>query len=282
MQDIHTHLYWESFDTDREEVLVRAKAAGITEMLVVGTTSEESKKAIELAAQHPNLFATVGIHPNEARGAHKEQEISKWIEEGQRLLNENNTVVAIGECGLDYSESHGAITEEEKQNQKKLFEAQIDLAKKYNLPLIIHCRATSSQADEAYWDLLSLVKEHAPNIPDSILHCYMGSVSVTKEFLHIPNIFFSFTGNITYPTKKELQGGEYDLSEIVKTVPLEKIFAETDCPFLAPQEYRGQRNEPAYVTAVAKKIAEIKNVSLEQVAQKTSENFQKVFLLNKN
>lgn len=283
MQDIHTHLYWESFDSDREEVLMRAKEAGVTEMLVVGTTVEESMKAIKLARDHESLFATVGIHPNEARVSGEystDNKTRSGLEELNSLLQEKNKkVVAVGECGLDYSESHGVITESEKQSQKKLFKGQIDLATQYNLPLIVHCRAVSAQSDEAYWDLLVILKEVAPKLSNIILHCYMGSVSVTQEFLTISNIYFSFTGNITYPVKQNIQGGEHDLTKVVKTVPLEKIFVETDCPFLAPQEYRGKRNEPAFVIEIAKKVAEIHQLTLDRVEQKTAENFKSIFRL---
>ena len=281
MQDIHTHLYWKSFDDDRSEVLARAKDSGITEMLVVGTTVEESKQCVEYAIQYPQLLATVGIHPNEIRGYEIDSADIKIVtdiaELEKLLLAHKDEVVAVGECGLDYSESHGAITAADKENQKRLFEAQIELALTYQLPLIVHCRSMNAQTDEAYWDLLEILKNKAPELASVIVHCYMGSVSVTQEFLGIPNVYFSFTGNITYPVKKEVLGGDFDLTETVKVVPLKKIFVETDCPFLAPQQYRGKRNEPSYVLRVAAKIAEINSTTLSEIEQRVGENFRKVF-----
>lgn len=276
MQDIHTHLYWESFDEDRDDVIKRAQEAGVNTMLVVGTTLEESQKAISLSEKYEGIFATVGIHPNEFRKQGKknlEKDWPKFLEDLAKMKG----VVAIGECGLDYSESHGDITPGEKNLQKEGFIQQIALAKQSNLPLIIHCRAKNTMSDDAYWDLLGLLQIHAGELKHVVLHCYMGSVSVTEAFLQIPNVSFSFTGNITYPVKKDIQGGNFDLTESVKLVPLEKIFVETDCPFLAPQEYRGKRNEPAYVVYVAQKIAELHGVSVEKVALETEKNFRLVF-----
>ncbi len=273
MHDIHTHLYWESYDADRGAVLARAKEADVTKMLVVGTSIVENEAALKLAAAEPNIWASVGIHPNNFR----ESVVAENWAETLRTQAGNQKVVAIGECGLDYSESHGSITEEQQENQKTGFITQLELAAEKQLPVIVHCRATNVVSDDAYWDLLKIVKVYSEKLPAVILHCYMGSVSVTKEFLGIQNIYFSFTGNITYPIKKELVGGNFDLTETVKLVPLERIFTETDCPFLAPQEHRGKRNEPAFVVAVAEKIAELHQVNLLEVSSATEINSQKVF-----
>lgn len=272
MQDIHTHLYWESFDEDREEVLNRAKQAGVTKMLVVGTNIEENKKVLELAQGYDSLWASVGVHPNEFRSSVSEH----WKETLATQANESK-VVAIGECGLDYSQSHGLITDVQKEDQKQGFIQQLALAEEKGLPVIVHCRAVSAESDEAYWDLLTILKDWSPKLSNVILHCYMGSVSVTKEFLTLQNVYFSFTGNITYPIKKTLAGGNFDLTEVVKTVLGERIFIETDCPFLAPQEHRGERNEPAFVVAVGEKIAEIHKISIEEVVRLIEANFKKVF-----
>lgn len=272
MQDIHTHLYWESFDEDRTEVLKRAEEAGVTTMLVVGTDIEENEKALQLANEHDNIFASLGVHPNNFR----EPIQNDWSERLSAQL-ENEKVVAVGECGLDYSESHGVITEEQKEAQKQGFITQLHIAEQKGLPVIVHCRAANAVSDDAYWDLLAILKTWSPKIPHVVLHCYMGGVKVTEEFLQIPNIYFSFTGNITYPVKKELEGGNFDLTKVVKQVPLERIFTETDCPFLAPQAQRGKRNEPAFVVAVAERIAELHGVSVVEISQITQKSFHKVF-----
>jgi TatD DNase family protein len=274
MQDIHTHLYWESYDVDREAVLSRAAAAGVTTMLVVGTNLAESAQAIALAQKYGVLLASAGMHPNEFRdGADVPTD---WLTE-LTALTENPKVVAIGECGLDYSESHGLITAAEKAAQEEAFVVQLTLAKKKNLPVIVHCRSTNSATDDAYRDVLTLLEIHATEIPAVILHCYMGSQSVTENFLRVPNIYFSFTGNITYPVSKSRLGGDFDLTEVVKQVPLERLFVETDCPFLTPQGRRGERNEPALVAEVAAKVAEFQGASVAMVAAKTQENFYRVF-----
>lgn len=274
MQDIHTHLYWDSYDEDREEVIARAKEAGVSEMLVVGTTIEESKQAVALAGQHDEIFASVGIHPNEFRGQGGEGE--DW-EEGISRLAENPKVVAIGECGLDYSESHGAITEGTKERQKEAFLKQITIATELHLPLIVHCRPTNNSTQDAYEDLLSILEAKSSKLKAVILHCYMGDTGVTEEFLLLPNVYFSFTGNITYPVKKQLVGTKDDLTETVRLVPQERIFVETDCPFLAPQTYRGKRNEPAYAIYTAEKVCALLQITREELEKQLEESFWRVF-----
>lgn len=276
MQDIHTHLYWKSYDDDRDAVIARAREAGVREMLVVGTTIEESKQAVALAGQHDEIFASVGIHPNELRGNVKvKMQNEKW-EEGLRILAQNPKVVAIGECGLDYSESHGTITNEEKVAQKKAFLQQISLATELHLPLIVHCRPTNSATQDAYEDLFSILSTNPYSLP-VVLHCYMGNTVVTREFLALPNVYFSFTGNITYPVKKHVAGTSEDITETVRLVPQERVFVETDCPFLAPQNYRGQRNEPAYIVHAADKICELRNITRETLEKQLKSNFGRVF-----
>jgi TatD DNase family protein len=273
MQDIHTHLYWESYDTDREEVLKRAQEAGVETMLVVGTSIEENESAVALANRYQHIFASVGVHPNNFREAVAENWSAVLTEQAQAP-----EVVAIGECGLDYSESHGSITDEQKENQKQGFIQQLQLASKLQLPVIVHCRAKNGEADDAYWDVLSILKEYHSQLKAIVLHCYMGSMEVTHKFLELENVYFSFTGNITYPVKKSVEGGNFDLTKVAQHLPLERLFTETDCPFLAPQQYRGKRNEPAYVVAVAERIAELHSVSVEAVASATKNNFSEVFL----
>ncbi|MCW1888125.1 MAG: TatD family hydrolase [Candidatus Moranbacteria bacterium] len=263
MQDIHTHLYWESYDSDRDEVIARAREAGIHEMLVVGTTLEESRKAIALVSQHENIFASVGIHPNEFRG-----EVGEYLLELEEIAQDKK-VVAIGECGLDYSVSHGGIDEDTKASQKKGFEEQLALADKLALPVIIHCR-------DAYEDLLVILKERVVRVP-IVMHCYMGNTDVTKEFLKLPNLFFSFTGNITYPVKKNLIGTGGDITETVRLIPKERVFIETDCPFLAPQVMRGKRNEPVYALYTAEKVCELLGITRLDLDVQLEENFRTVF-----
>ena len=302
MLDIHTHLYWDSYDTDRGDVIARAHAAGVKQMLVVGTTIEESRKAITLAAGYDDVYASVGIHPNEFRGTnlqlttYNRQQIQNW-EEGLRQLAGHEKVVAIGECGLDYSESHGNITTTQKETQKKAFEKHIEIATELRLPLIVHCRPQNALTMDAYEDLYQILTHNTQHtthnekmLPQQgqessvvscqllvILHCYMGDTEVTKKFLTLPNTYFSFTGNITYPVKKHLVATKDDLTETVKLIPKERIFVETDCPFLAPQQYRGKRNEPAYAIHTAEKVCELLDLTRDTLDEQLQVNFGKVF-----
>ncbi len=231
--------------------------------------------------------------------SHNDQ-INEWVNTLKDIAKSSSKVVAIGECGLDYfvREEEGgeisgrtvlkverplllqttdappagkatAVSEEQKALQKAGFLAQIELAKELNLPLIIHCRPSKGTMD-AYEDLFSILSHPISRIqyPVSILHCYMGDTEVTEKFLELPNVHFSFTGNITYPVKKLLAGSKDDLTETVRLIPIDRILAETDCPYLVPQTHRGKRNEPVFVTEVVGKIAEIKGISRE-IGEKT-------------
>lgn len=271
MLDIHTHLYWDSYDADRDEVIARARAAGVKQLVVVGTTLEESRQAIALSVQYPDVYASVGIHPNEFRGEVGEEYIPELLE-----LAKQSKTVAIGECGLDYSESHGEITDKQKQAQREAFKKHIALAAELRLPLIIHCRPKNALTMDAYEDMLSIFQETNFVLP-IILHCYMGDTEVTQAFLGLSNIHFSFTGNITYPVKKQLVGTKDDLTETVKLIPRERIFIETDCPFLSPQAKRGERNEPAYAIHTAEKVCELLGITRPVLDAQLEANFVRVF-----
>lgn len=288
MLDIHTHLYWKSYDADRDEVVARARAVGVKEMLVIGCTVDESRQAIAVAEKYPDMYAAVGIHPHEfnKQSTTNSQQLAKEIED-LRELAQNKKVVAIGECGLDYyihqsaaSSEQKTISSEQKAFQKEGFLAQIELAQELKLPIIVHCRASIGSAD-AYEDMFSILKNHLSLISHPVshfvLHCYMGDTEVTQKFLTLPNIYFSFTGNVTYPVKKAILGTNDDLTETVKLIPLDRIFTETDCPFLTPQSQRGERNEPAYVRETLGYMASLLGVEVSLLEQTTENNFKKVF-----
>ncbi|MFZ1626767.1 MAG: TatD family hydrolase [Candidatus Moraniibacteriota bacterium] len=284
MHDIHTHLYWDSYDVDRDAVIARAHAAGIDDMFVIGCTVDESRQCIALTEQYSEIFASIGIHPHEFQSMDDVQNLASDIEALRALARESKKVIAVGECGLDYYVrpavmdpqqsfiGRGAVTvsEETKVVQRQGFLAQIELARDLRLPLIIHCR-------DAYEDMLGILRADAADISACILHCYMGDTEVTKQFLTLPNVYFSFTANITYPVKKALVGTKDDLTETVKLVPLERLFAETDCPFLAPQSKRGERNEPAYVAQTIEEIARLQGLDRDMFIQQIDENVHEVF-----
>ncbi len=286
MHDIHTHLYWDSYDADRDAVIARAHAVGVDKMFTIGCTVEESRQCVALADTYQEIFASVGIHPHEFRTAEDVKHLAADIEALREFAKQSNKVIAIGECGLDYyvrpavidtqqsfvGRGSEAISEETKAVQREGFLAQIALARELNLPLIVHCR-------DAYEDMLTILAAEGKELGAIVLHCYMGDTEVTKRFLELPNVYFSFTANITYPVKKSLIGTKDDLSETVKLVPLDRLFAETDCPFLSPQSKRGERNEPASVPEVIKKIAELQGATESNVVATIEKNFPQVFPL---
>lgn len=275
MLDIHAHLYWKSFNADRAEVINRAREAGVEKIICVAANVEESKLSVALARQY-DLKASAGIHP-EFFNEEKDFDLSA-LKESLRRTAEDSSVVAIGECGLQYF-SHDpniVISLPQKARQKQGFEMQINLAKELNLPLIVHTRPSVGSMD-AYEDILEIFHDTKYIIRNTVLHCYMGDTEVTQKFLELPNVYFSFTGNITYPPRKEAQGTKYDLGEVVKFIPLERIFTETDCPFLAPQPERGKRNEPAFVRHTFAKVAELKAVPSETLEKALLDNYVRVF-----
>lgn len=288
MIDIHAHLHDVAYDSDRDKIVRRAFDAGVTKIVTIGTDLEECRKAVACAEKYEGVFASVGIHPEAFREIQystsnilpkEKNEVRNLIENLKKIAQSSKKVVAIGECGLDYF-SHGveaAITEEEKALQKEGFLAQIELANELQLPLIIHTRPSLGSMD-AYEDMFSILSDSIFDMqPIFILHCYMGDTDVTKRFLELPNVYFSFTGNITYPVKKVLIGTVNDITETVKMIPIERVLAETDCPYLAPVPYRGKRNEPAFVTEVVRQVAQLKGIVYTEAAGQIGRNIEGIF-----
>ena len=288
MHDIHTHLYWSSYDADRDAVVKRARTAGVEKMFVIGCTVEESRQCVALTERYEDMYASVGIHPHEFNDLGFK--IDDLRMEELRVLAKHEKVVAIGECGLDYyshqstnNNQQTVVSDIQKAIQKDGFLAQIALAQEVGLPLILHCRPSLGTQD-AYEDMFEILKNHSSLItyPASyILHCYMGDTEVTRKFLTLPNVYFSFTGNITYPVKKVVVGTKDDLTETVKLVPLSRIFTETDCPFLSPQLHRGERNEPVYVAEVVEQVAILQGVSSTKVIETIDRTIESVFFKNR-
>lgn len=257
--DSHAHLYWDSYKDDFDQVIKQAQNVGVTTIINIGVDVKTSKKAVKLDSDKIKFYSTIGIHPHEAQ-KYEEKDIQD-LEIIYRSYPEK--VVAVGECGLDYAQNNN-YNDYNGHNfynfQKKLFQAQIKLAKKLNLPLIVHCR-------EAWDETLKMIGSHP-----AVLHCYSGLPPTTNYILETTNLIVSFAGNITYPKNEYLR-------EAVKVLPLEKIILETDSPFLSPQSKRGQRNEPANVLEIARLVADIKWTSLEEVARQTSKNVKILFNL---
>lgn len=276
--DTHSHLYWEDFKTDFDQVIKNCQEAGVTTLINVGVDLKSSSDVQTLNCSPLQSFTTIGLHPHEAVKYHQDPtQITKDIEELEKIYQKNSQkVVAIGECGLDYLFSSNDLhsidlpPEKIKELQRKLFISQIELAKKLDLPLTVHCRDDRTHYPdniECWNETLELIKDHR-----GILHCYSGLAEITKRALGL-NFFISFAANVTYPKNEYLR-------EAIKQIPLDRIVLETDCPFLSPQISRGNRNEPKNVLEVTKCIAEIKGISLEEVASQTTQNAQKIFNLS--
>jgi len=253
--DTHAHLNLKDYKNDADEVIKRALENGVW-MINAGVSFETSKKAVELAEKFSGVYAAVGFHPNDS----KEEFDYSVLKE----LAANPKVVAIGETGLDY---HRIENNELriKEKQKEIFKKQIELALELEKPLIIHCR-------EAHNDLLEILnsKFSILNSQPGVLHSFSGGLEEAGKYREM-GFKIAFNGIITFSR---------DYDEVILRTPLEDILIETDCPFLTPVPYRGKRNEPLYVIEVAKKIAEIKELSLEKIAGQTTENAKELFGIN--
>ncbi|QIZ05978.1 TatD family hydrolase [Priestia megaterium] len=251
--DTHVHLNDDQYNEDLEEVITRAQSEGVTNMVVVGFDRKTIQRAMELADSYDFIFACIGWHPVDAIDMTEED--LRWVEE----LTAHPKVVAIGEMGLDYHWDKSP-----KDIQKEVFRKQIRLAKKVNLPIVIHNR-------EATADIVEILKEEGAEEVGGIMHCFSGSPEVAKECVKM-NFYISLGGPVTFKNAKKPK-------EVAAEIPLDKLLIETDCPYLAPHPYRGKRNEPSYVKLVAEQIAEIKGLTIEEVAEATTRNAKKLFAI---
>lgn len=249
--DTHVHLNADQYEEDVEEVIERAREAGVTKMVVVGFDRKTITKAMELVEQYPFLYAVVGWHPVDAIDCTEED--LAWIES----LAEHPKVVAIGEMGLDYHWDKSP-----KDIQQQLFRKQIQLAKRVKLPIVIHNR-------DATADVVRILEEEDAKEVGGIMHAFGGSVETAQQCIDM-NLYISLGGTVTFKNAKAPK-------KIAAEIPLEKLLVETDAPYLTPHPYRGKRNEPFYVTLVAEEIARIKEISVEEVASVTTKNALNLF-----
>lgn len=253
--DTHCHLDFPAFDSGRDSVLKRAQDAGVGLMVNIGSSLKGSRDSVALARQYPFIFATVGLHPHDAKDCSDEA----FVEIGR--LSREEKVVAIGEVGLDYFRNLS-----EPKIQRVVFEKFIDLAQKMQLPLVIHSR-------DAEDDVAAILKNHiALGLKGVVVHCFSGTEIFLKKCLDL-DFFVSFTCNVTYKKAQRLR-------DLVRLVPLERMFLETDAPFLAPEGKRGSRNEPAYVVELAHEVARIKNIDFETVCAETTKNAKQFFKIS--
>lgn len=253
--DSHAHVQLDNYSTDRDAVLVRARNAGVHAVLVIGFDLKTSRDAVTLAEAHDGLYATVGMHPHDAKG------FGQQTLKAFRGLAAHPKVIALGEMGLDYYRNLSPVV-----LQKTAFECQLDLAAELNLPVVIHNR-------EAYRDILPILEARSGQIR-GVLHCFSGDVEIMRQTLSL-GFYIGIGGPVTYRKTNDLQ-------TVAREVPADHLLVETDCPWLAPQFRRGKRNEPAYVRSTAEKIADLRGISLEQIAEITTHNFERLFRVHTN
>jgi TatD DNase family protein len=286
--DCHTHVQFAAFEKDWKEVIDRSLKAGVS-IINVGTQRDTSARAVEIANMYERgVYAAIGLHPvHTTRSYHDANELGggdaakAFVSRGEefdhayyRKLAEDPKVVALGECGLDYYRVIANNANEEgnnangvwKEKQRAVFFEHVMIAQKTDKALMIHCRP-SKGTDDAYEDLLAALKEWQFPADRCVLHFYVGSLAMTKKFLDA-GFNFEFGGVITFAR---------DYDEQIRLVPDNRILTETDAPYVSPEPYRGQRNEPVYVAEVVKKLAEIKGISISEVDRITTENAKRIF-----
>ncbi len=251
--DSHAHLDDERFDEDREELINSLQENGIEAVLNPGADLKTSRAGVALADKYPFIYAAVGCHPHD----------SKFMDDDTmnifRELAKNKKVLGIGEIGLDYYYDNS-----DRETQKIWFREQIRLAKELDLPYIVHDR-------DAHEDIIRIMKEEYHSGTRGVLHCYSGSVEMAREFMKL-GFYISLGGPVTFKKAKTPK-------MVAKEVPLERLLIETDSPYLAPEPFRGKRNEPKLVKCVAEEIAGIREVTVSEIAEKTKENFKRLFNL---
>jgi TatD DNase family protein len=251
--DSHAHLDDQRFDKDRDEVIRSLYENEVEAVLNPGSDLNSSKEALAMAEKYPFIYDAVGCHPHDSRYM-SDDHLNIFKE-----MAKNKKVIGIGEIGLDYYYDNS-----DRDIQRKWFREQIRLAKELDLPYIVHDR-------DAHEDVLRIMKEEHYDGAGGILHCYSGSVELSREFIRL-GFYISLGGPVTFKNARvpKLVAGE---------VPFDKLLIETDSPYLTPEPYRGKRNEPKYVKYVAEEIAKIRNVSIDELAEKTKENFKRLFRL---
>ncbi len=250
--DTHAHLDNEQFDKDREAVIARAHENGISHILSVGCDLASSRANVALSERHPNISAAVGIHPHDAVEAD-----AAGIVELKAMIGNSQKIVAVGEIGLDFYRDRSP-----RDVQRLAFRRQIALAREVDLPIIVHDR-------DAHEEVLQILNEENAAAVGGVLHCFSGDTAMARACLDL-GFFLSFPGTITYPKNDAVR-------EVVRNIPIDHLLVETDCPYLTPQPFRGRRNEPAHVRHTAKMIAEIKGLTIEDVARISSLNAFKLF-----
>ncbi len=253
--DSHCHLDMSAFETDLQEVLLRARNCGVALVITIGIDAQSSKRAVELARDHDMVRATIGIHPHHALSCNRAacDLLSRLFEDNRDL------VVGYGEIGLDYAKMYAP-----RQVQKESFALQLGVARELELPIIVHDR-------DAHDDTLTLLRENGPYPAGGVMHCFSGDLELAEAVMDL-GFFVSIPGIVTFAKASMLQ-------EVARKIPLQRMLLETDGPFLAPVPQRGKRNEPAFLLYTAREIARLRSISLEEVVSATSANARSLFHL---
>ena len=244
--DTHAHLHFPDFDGDRDEMLARARRAGVRRMLTIGTDVPTSHAAIDIAAREPDVWASVGVHPHDAADADDDV-----LAEIDRLALAPR-VVAVGEIGLDFFRNLSP-----RDAQERVLRRMLRLARRTRKPVVVHCR-------DAHAETLAILAEERVDEVRGIMHCFSGDVEIARRCLEL-GLLISLAGPVTYPNARALP-------DVARFVPADRLVLETDCPYLPPQGHRGRRNEPAYLTVTAARVAELRGEKLEDTARRSSEN----------
>lgn len=248
--DTHAHLDDPQFEHDLQEVICRATATGVRFVITVGTDIASSQSAVAIAETHECVFAAVGVHPHEA----KETDKRTWSQ--LRQLAHHPRVIAIGEIGLDFYRKLSPAPD-----QRRAFRAQLEMAREFRLPIIVHDR-------DAHQEVLEILQVDGAGLR-GVMHCFSGSLETAQEAVQM-GFHISTAGSVTFPNAVRLR-------EVIARVPIERLLLETDCPYLAPVPHRGQRNEPAYLRLIATRVAETRGVSFQTIAQATTANARHLF-----
>ena len=254
--DTHAHVHMKPLSSTADEVIKRAAASGVGRMITIGTTVADSKDAVKMAGKYSNVYAAVGVHPHDAQEFDYKQ--LGVLEE----LAQNPKVLAIGEVGLDFYRDLSP-----RDRQKEVFSTMIDLASASNLPIIIHERDAAPDLTAVFDDMLGGADQRI------LFHCFSGAQHILDWAMDRKNTMFSFAGNVTYPKAMQLH-------EALAQIPLERLFIETDCPYLAPVPQRGKQNEPSYLPYTAEYVAKAKNISTDALAEQLEANFKNFFKVN--
>jgi len=254
--DTHAHLHFPELAADLDAVLERAHAAGVAEMVTIGTDRDTNPAAVALAERLPGVYATVGIHPHDAGEATEAD-----FEAMERLARGSTRVVALGEMGLDFFRNLSP-----RDAQETVLRRQLALARRLQKPAVIHCR-------DAHPEALAILADERVGEVGGVMHCFSADVEVAKRCLDL-GLLISLAGPVTYKNARALP-------EVARFVPAERLVLETDCPFLPPHPHRGQRNEPAWVAITAARVAELRGVTLDALGELTTGNARRLFRLDR-